>query len=323
MKMKENKIKQAAQRTVKRSEISFASYNPRVITDEARKKLKKNLQTVGLLGGVVWNERTGNLVSGHQKVSIMDAVNRYDPETGANDYEFRVEVVDFDDKTEKEQNLFMNNKAVQGTYDDDMLRSMLAEIDYVNAGFEEIDMQMLGLADFGDFDDLGLGFGDDEYGNSNDSDSDSDQDSNSAFGSSDDLPDPNLPPLSSGNPNKDWSKESVVGEREDLASHDLETKNSGENTKIDRSSDFYSDSKANQIARHNEIQKIKDRINSQNDTEKDGGMLSYVVISFRTPSEKARFMETYGYDPMAKYISGEEFQNKLEFGDEEADDDNE
>ncbi len=310
--MKENKIKQAAQRTVKRSDISFASYNQRVITDEARTKLKKNLQTVGLLGGVVWNERTGNLVSGHQKVSIMDAVNRYDPETGANDYEFRVEVVDFDDKTEKEQNLFMNNKAVQGTYDDDMLRSMLAEIDYENAGFEEIDMQMLGLADFGDFGNLGLGFDDDDYNN------------DSSFDSSDeDLPDPNLPPLSTGNPNKDWSKESVIGEREDLANHDLETKNSEENTKIDRSADFYSDSKANQLARHNEIQKVKDRISRDNDLEKDGGMLSYVVISFRTPSEKARFMETYGYDPLAKYINGEEFQNKLEFGDEETDDDNE
>ncbi len=313
--MKENKIKQAVQRTVKRSDINFASYNPRVISEDARKKLKKNLQTVGLLGGVVWNERTGNLVSGHQKVSIMDAVNRYDIETHKNDYEFRVEVVDFDEKTEKEQNLFMNNKAVQGTYDDDMLRSLLTEIDYVNAGFEDVDMQMLGLADFGDFDDLGLGF-DDEDESSHGFDSDVDQDSNTDADSSEDgLNNPNLPPLSS--PKKDWSKEDVVGEHEDLANHDLETMNSGENTKIDRSADFYSDSKANQIARHNEIQKIKDRIATQNDINKDGGMLSYVVISFRTPSEKARFMECYGYDPLAKYINGEEFQNKLEFGDDE------
>lgn len=298
MKMKQNKIKQAEQRTVKRSEIQFASYNPRVITDEARKKLKKNLQTVGLLGGVVWNIRTGNLVSGHQKVGIMDAVNRYNPETGDNDYEFRVEVVDFDEKTEKEQNLFMNNKAVQGTYDDDMLRSLLSEIDYSNAGFEEMDLQLLGLGDFGDFDNMDFGL-DDGYDPNEDSESES-------ISEGQESPD-----------NKDWSKESVVGERQDLAIHDEMTKESGENHKLDRSTDFYSDSEANQIARHNEIQKIKDRIASQNDVNKDGGMLSYVVISFKTPSEKARFMEAYGFDPTAKYVNGEEFQHKLEFGDDD------
>lgn len=293
--MKPNKIKQAEQRTVKRSEINFASYNPRTISDEARKKLKKNLQTVGLLGGVVWNMRSGNLVSGHQKVSIMDAVNRYDAETGANDYEFRVEVVDFDDKTEKEQNLFMNNRAVQGTYDDDMLRELLQGIDYTNAGFDDTDMQLLGLGDFGDYD-MGDMFGD----AGEDATDGGDVDAQGA-------------PTES----KDWSKGDVVGEREDLAIHDEMTKESGENHKLDRSADFYQDSEANQIARHNEVQKIKDRIASQNDVNKDGGMLSYVVISFKTPSEKVRFMEEYGFDPMAKYINGEEFVNKLEFGDDE------
>ncbi len=303
--MKENKIKQAEQRTVKRSEINFASYNPRVISDDARKKLKKNLQTVGLLGGVVWNERTGNLVSGHQKVSIMDAVNRYEAETGKNDYEFRVEVVDFDEKTEKEQNLFMNNKAVQGTYDDDMLRSLLTEIDYTNAGFEEMDLQILGLGDYGDFDNMNFGFGDDDDEADPDADSDSDSPS-----------DLSLTSTPGQTENKEWSKESVVGERQDLAIHDEMTKESGENHKLDRSTDFYSDNEANQIARHNEVQKIKDRIASQNDVDKDGGMLSYVVISFKTPSEKARFMESYGFDPMAKYVNGEEFQHRLEFGDD-------
>lgn len=293
--MKPNKIKQAEQRTVKRSEINFASYNPRTISDEARKKLKKNLQTVGLLGGVVWNMRSGNLVSGHQKVSIMDAVNRYDAETGANDYEFRVQVVDFDDKTEKEQNLFMNNRAVQGTYDDDMLRELLQGIDYTNAGFDDTDMQLLGLGDFGDYD-MGDMFGDDGEDATDGGDADA----------------PGEPTES-----KDWSKGDVVGEREDLAIHDEMTKESGENHKLDRSADFYQDSEANQIARHNEVQKIKDRIASQNDVNKDGGMLSYVVISFKTPSEKVRFMEDYGFDPMAKYINGEEFVNKLEFGDDE------
>lgn len=262
------------------------------------------MQTVGLLGGVVWNIRTLQPCIRHQKVSIMDAVNRYNPETGDNDYEFRVEVVDFDEKTEKEQNLFMNNKAVQGTYDDDMLRSLLSEIDYVNAGFEDMDLQILGLGDYGDFDNMDFGFGDD------------DEDGTETEITSESESEPSAPGQTE---NKDWSKESVVGERQDLAIHDEMTKESGENHKLDRSTDFYSDNEANQIARHNEVQKIKDRIASQNDVDKDGGMLSYVVISFKTPSEKVRFMEEYGFDPMAKYVNGEEFQHKLEFGDDDED----
>ena len=49
--------------TLKRSQISLADYNPRRITAEARKLLKKNLETVGLMGGIIYNKTTGNLVS--------------------------------------------------------------------------------------------------------------------------------------------------------------------------------------------------------------------------------------------------------------------
>ena len=54
------------------------------------------------MGGIVWNEDTGNLVSGHQKVSIMDEVNRYNLQTHENDYKLNVEVVHLDLKTEIE-----------------------------------------------------------------------------------------------------------------------------------------------------------------------------------------------------------------------------
>ena len=143
--MKENKIKQPQQIRIKRSEINFAHYNPRKISNEARKQLKANLKRIGLLGGIVWNKTTGNLVSGHQRVSIMDDVNKY--EDGYNDYEIRVEVVELDEKTEKEQNIFMNNRSVQGEFDTDMLETMLSDIDFSNAGLDEFDLQMLGVGD--------------------------------------------------------------------------------------------------------------------------------------------------------------------------------
>ena len=123
--MKESKIKQPENREIQRSKINFANYNPRKITPEARKKLKANLKRVGILGGIVWNEVTGNLVSGHQRVSVIDEVNKYNSETKENDYLIRVEVVQMDEKTEKEQNIFMNNRNIQVEFDSDMLRNFL------------------------------------------------------------------------------------------------------------------------------------------------------------------------------------------------------
>lgn len=283
--MKPNKIYQPEQIAVKRSEINFADYNPRYMTDDVRKALKANLTKIGLLGGIVWNRRTGNLVSGHQRVSIMDSVNRYNPETGDNDYEFRVEAVDLDIVTEKEQNLFMNNRKVQGEYDEDMLRKMLKDIDYKQAGFDDFDMEMLGLGGVEDF--------------------------NPTIDGGFDAPAPQ-----GGNiaPPREWSKEDVIGDSAEMAAHDEITKEGGENHKIDRSTNFYEDTEANQLARHNEIQKIKDRIASNSDINRDGGLLSYVVISFKSPSEKANFMTDYGFPIEAKYIDGEEFVKSLEFG---------
>ena len=108
----QNKIKQSETRVLKRSEITPSDYNPRTISDEARKALKKNIKENGLLGGIVVNERTGNIVSGHQRISIADEVNKY--EAGKNDYEIKVEVINVDLKKEKELNIFFNSKAVQG-----------------------------------------------------------------------------------------------------------------------------------------------------------------------------------------------------------------
>lgn len=281
--MKPNKIFQPQQITVKRSEINFAEYNPRHISDEARKQLKQNLVRIGLLGGIVWNKRTGNLISGHQRVAIMDSVNRYNPETHENDYEFRVEVVDFDEKTEKEQNLFMNNRNVQGEYDEDLLREMLKGVDYTLAGFDDFTMQMLGLESFDDVT----------------------SDYNQAVMGDD---------PEAVDERGDWNKGDVIGADSNLAMHDEFTQSEGENTRVDRSADFYQDSAANQIARHNEVQKIKDRIANQNDSEKDGGALSYFVVSFKTPTEKEKFLDQYGFDPTAKYISGDDLLNVLEFG---------
>lgn len=195
----------------------------------------------------------------------MDEVNRYDPRTKKNDYLIRVEVVHMDDKTEKEQNIFMNNRNVQGEFDTEMLKDLLDGIDYNLAGLNDFDLNMLGI---GDFD----------------------------FSVNDDI----------------WRKEDILDDS--LSGLDDVTKDGSEDKNIDRSCNFYQASKENQIARHNEVQKIKDRISSQNNFEKDNGMLSYVVLSFSSPTERANFMEMFGYGFDERYIDGKEFMDRVEFG---------
>ena len=91
----------------------------------------------------MWNEETGNLVSGHQRLSILDEIQRYDPETSENDYPIRVEVLHLTDKEEKEQNIFMNSSTAQGEFDSDLLAKMLPEIDVDLAGLDSSDISIL------------------------------------------------------------------------------------------------------------------------------------------------------------------------------------
>ena len=59
-----------------REQIQNAPYNPRYIDTAARNKLKEKIKKVGLVETLVWNKQTGNLVSGHQRLSILDELEK-------------------------------------------------------------------------------------------------------------------------------------------------------------------------------------------------------------------------------------------------------
>jgi len=140
--IKENKIPEAEVRKIQRSQINLAEYNPRTITDDANKRLEKNVKKK-LYGGIVWNERSGNLVSGHQKIGITDKANKYNHLTKENDYWILVIVANLSEKEEKEQNLFFNSKAAQGDYDYKKLAQMYPYIDADLAGLDDVDISMI------------------------------------------------------------------------------------------------------------------------------------------------------------------------------------
>lgn len=126
-------------RRVHRSQLKNALYNPRQIDSYARKKLLENIKRVGLIEPLIWNKKTGNILQGHQRISILDEIE------GTSDYMMDVAVVSLTEKEEKEQNVFMNNPSAQGVFDEDMVAKLIAEsqIDYVNAGYDQVDVEML------------------------------------------------------------------------------------------------------------------------------------------------------------------------------------
>ena len=72
--MSVNKYEKFNLRTIKRSEIHGAEYNPRKITESARKKLGQIIKKHGLvMPAVVWNKQTGNVVGGHQRLDRLDS----------------------------------------------------------------------------------------------------------------------------------------------------------------------------------------------------------------------------------------------------------
>ncbi len=127
---------------ISRKQIKNAPYTPRQIDDHARKKLAGNIEKKGLLDTLVWNKRTGNLVSGHQRLSILD---QRAAKKNLSNYLLDVAMVDLSEPEEKEQNIFFNNPSTQGTYEVDGLGKMLADgdVDYKKAGFDDMDLQLI------------------------------------------------------------------------------------------------------------------------------------------------------------------------------------
>lgn len=137
---------------MKVSSLSSAPYNPRKISEEQLKKLKKSLEEFGDLSGVVFNKRTGNLIGGHQRVRIfkeedpqIDIKERTQTEViGSFKYKghlFTYRQVDWDEKKEKKANITANNPHIQGYFTDElqlMLDELKLEEDFIPLGLDAL-----------------------------------------------------------------------------------------------------------------------------------------------------------------------------------------
>jgi DNA modification methylase len=120
-------------RRISVSTIKPAEYNPRVTLkpgDAEYESLKASMTDFGCVEVLVWNQRTGNLVSGHQRLSILI-------EQGVEEVE--VSVVDLTIEREKALNLALNR--IKGFWDKDKLAVLIDELTHL----PEMDMAVTGF----------------------------------------------------------------------------------------------------------------------------------------------------------------------------------
>ena len=127
--------------TVHRSELVNAPYNPRVISDNEKAKLRAVMKRHGLVAPITWNVLTSHIVGGHQRMEILDAL------AGQAHYTLQVAKIDVSEAREKELNIALNNAQAMGSFENDRLKDIFADVDVsvAGAGFSQSDMmQMFG-----------------------------------------------------------------------------------------------------------------------------------------------------------------------------------
>lgn len=116
--------------------LKRAAYNPRKKLKEGDKeyeKIKRSIEVFGNVEPLVWNERTGNLVGGHQRMTVLQDLGYTEAE---------VVVVDLDDAQEKQLNITLNK--VKGRWDFDKLTELLTGMpDASLTGFEKWEIEAL------------------------------------------------------------------------------------------------------------------------------------------------------------------------------------
>lgn len=114
-------------------QINPAPYNPRLDLkpgDSAYEKLKRSIIEFGYIEPLVWNQRTGHLVGGHQRLKVLRDLGHQ---------EAQVVVVDLPPEREKALNLALNK--VQGDWDEVKLATLLQEL----AQVPEFDVGLTGF----------------------------------------------------------------------------------------------------------------------------------------------------------------------------------
>lgn len=130
-------MKQAPRKTVKLADMKPAPYNPRKISQKAFDGLAATIDEFGLVQEIVWNQKTGNIVGGHQRYKVL-------LERGVKST--TVSVVDLSEDKEKQLNVALNNPHTQGEFNDS-IDDLLEQISD-NTSFESMLLDELMTPEF-------------------------------------------------------------------------------------------------------------------------------------------------------------------------------
>lgn len=121
-------------RTMRLDDMDVAPYNPRSISDESMKGLGESLRRFGLVQPIVWNQRSKQIVGGHQRRDVL--MNQGVEEAD-------VLVVDLNPADEKALNITLNNPTITGDFTDD-LQALLGDLkEQMPAEFVELRLDQL------------------------------------------------------------------------------------------------------------------------------------------------------------------------------------
>ncbi len=123
------KLGEMKTKRVKLKDLKPAAYNPRKITDEALAGLDASVGRFGMLEPIVWNERTGNIVGGHQRFRVLEAKGETDTE---------VVVVNLTPDEEVALNIALNSPTVRGDFTKEVLAMLEKAQGQVGEAFEEL-----------------------------------------------------------------------------------------------------------------------------------------------------------------------------------------
>ena len=128
-------------RKVKVSDLRPAEYNPRQDLkpgDREYEKIARSIDEFGYVEPIVWNETTGNIVGGHQRLKIL--IERGETEV-------EVSVVRLNEHDEKVLNVALNK--ITGRWDTGKLTDLLKELQAEGAmevtGFEDWELDALSM----------------------------------------------------------------------------------------------------------------------------------------------------------------------------------
>lgn len=122
---------------MKLSELNPAEYNPRKALkpgDPAYEKLKASILSFGNVEPIVWNRSTGNVIGGHQRLTVLE---------NEGETEVDVSMVDLDETQERQLNVALNK--IEGGWDEEKLAALLAELgdDAPLTGFTQAEIDSL------------------------------------------------------------------------------------------------------------------------------------------------------------------------------------